>query len=173
MQYIELIKKLIYLRFQISPAMINLKELSVRISNHIKIVGAKCKKVNEIHLFPICACAIHYVTYNIALSLLFLIKTRLHVFTSCSRVVTNTPLHFANGPVRTQYLQCTCMYADCKRSNFIVGNPRVILVDSLFHHFIGEKACGPKPMVCDDGQTLALRILYNVWMFLHRALCTS
>ena len=28
----------------------------------------------------------------------------------------------------------------------IVGNPRVILIDSLF-----QKACGLKPMVCDDG----------------------
>ena len=27
-----------------------------------------------------------------------------------------------------------------------IGNPRVILIDSLFHH----KACGLKPMVCDD-----------------------
>ena len=29
----------------------------------------------------------------------------------------------------------------------IVGNPRVILIDSLFH---GEKACELKPMVCND-----------------------
>ena len=32
----------------------------------------------------------------------------------------------------------------------IVGNPRVILIDSLFHRWVGEKACGLKPMVCDD-----------------------
>ena len=32
----------------------------------------------------------------------------------------------------------------------IVGNPRVILIDSLFLSFFGEKACGLKPMVCDD-----------------------
>ena len=29
----------------------------------------------------------------------------------------------------------------------IVVNPRVILIDSLFHR---EKTCGLKPMVCDD-----------------------
>ena len=33
----------------------------------------------------------------------------------------------------------------------IVGNPRVILIDSLF----GEKACELKPMVCDDGRYMA------------------
>ena len=164
MQYIYLIKNFLYLQFQISPAILNLNELSDRISNHIKIVGAKCKKYKEKHVFPICACAIYYVTYNIA-SLLYLIKTRLHVFTSCSRVVTNTPLH-----CKWTYSDTilTCMYADCKRSNFIVGNPRVILIDSLFHHFIGEKACGPKPMVCDDDQTLAaLRILYECFNTVH------
>ena len=29
----------------------------------------------------------------------------------------------------------------------IVGNPRVILIDSFFHR---ERTCGLKPMVCDD-----------------------
>ena len=42
-------------------------------------------------------------------------------------------------------------YYQLSTKYYIVGKPRVILIDSLLHH-----ACGLKSMVCDDVNTIGL-----------------
>ena len=122
-----------------SQTILKLLELSAKRCMH---------SYKEKHVFPICACAIFYVAYNIASSLHALARFHFvlarcyhHAVTLCKWPYSDTIL--------------TCMYADCKRSNFIVGNPRVILIDSL---------ADPNPWFA-----IALRILYECFNTVHCA----
>ena len=50
----------------------------------------------------------------------------------------------------------------------IVGNPRVILIDSLF--LLEIIACGLKPMVCDDAMSIAYTNMLTYFVRLQRSL---